>query len=378
MRLRPLAKTFALIALAAALALPEMCLGQDTSGNQSWSTTSQQTSPDGSINPARTRRTHTEVDGRVLDHTSVESRGPDGRYIPYSDTEKESRRINDATVRNIERTFGRDPDGRRILIQETQEDSRALPGGEQTVTRTVSSPDANGTMQVMRRENEDSKQIGPGVRVTNTTVLTPDLNGGFSPVVRTEQRETKGNDGATEFKKSTLLSDGTGGWKLSEVREGATQQQNGQTVAKEERVLRPDSNGNLALVERTVTRQAPPGAGDKRDTTETYSADVPGVAGDGSLQLVRRDTTVHRTSVAGAQSTTRQTEQAHPGDFGGLQLTEEAIDIVRPGVNGTANQTHTILTPGSSGQLNQVWVDTGKTDNPAAIKVDTSPSANPR
>jgi hypothetical protein len=37
-----------------------------------------------------------------------------------------------------------------------------------------------------------------------------------------------------------------------------------------------------------------------------------------------------------------------------------------------------ILTPSSDGGLGQVWVDTGKTDNQAAIKVDTTPSSKPK
>jgi hypothetical protein len=379
MKLPRLAISSALLSLAAAVFLCPNCTAQDSSGNQSWSATSQQGSPDGAVNPTRTSQTHTEADGRVVDKTAVQTLGPDGRYIPYSDTEKESRRINDTTVQTIERTFGTDPDGHRTLIQERQEESRSLPGGEQKVSRTVSNPDANGALQVVQREQEDSKQISPAVRVTNTTVLTPDGNGGFSPAVQTEQRETKNSDGTIALKTSTQLSDGTGGWKLSEVREGKSKQENGQVVSKEERILRPDSNGNLAVVERTVSKENQAAAGDKRETTETYSTNVPGVAGDDSLQLVQRQTTVHRTTSAGAQSTVRQTEQPRPGDVNNsFQVTEEAIDIVRPGSGKAASETHMILTPSSDGGLGQVWVDTGKTDNQAAIKVDTTPSSKPK
>src|SRR6195256_6240459 len=182
-----LVKSSALVSLAGALGIPQICPAQDGSGNQSWTTSSQQGSPGGAINPTRRNETHTEADGRVVDRTSVERLGPDGRYIPYSDTERESQRINETTVRNIERTFGRDSDGRRTLIQERQEESRSLPGGERKGTRTVSNPDANRRLQVVQREVEDSKQVSPAVRVTNTTVLTPDGNGGFSAAMQTEQ-----------------------------------------------------------------------------------------------------------------------------------------------------------------------------------------------
>src|SRR3981081_4412647 len=182
-----LAKPSALISLVAALGIPQICTAQDSSGNQSWTASSEQGEPGRAVNPTRRTETHTEADGRVVDRTSVETLGPDGRYVPYSDTEKESHRINDTTVRNIERTFGRDSDGHRTLIQETQEESRSLPGGEQKVTRTVSNPDANGRLQVVQRELEDSKQISPGVRVTNTTVIMPDGKGGEAGGVQNRQ-----------------------------------------------------------------------------------------------------------------------------------------------------------------------------------------------
>jgi hypothetical protein len=271
----------------------------------------------------------------MLDKTTTQTLGPDGRYIPYSDTEKETQRIDDSTVRTIVRTYGRDPDGHRTLIQEKQEESRKLPGGEEKISRTFSNPDANGRLQVVQRELEHSKQISPEVRVTNTTVLSPNGNGGFSPAVQTEQRETRISDSTVEFKKSTSLSDGTGGWKLSEIRQGSSTQQNGQTISKDERVLRPDSNGKLALVERTVSHENQSAGGDKREVTDTYSTNVPGVAGDGSLQLVQRETTTQRKGPAAAQSTIRKIEQQHPGDVSSnLQVTQEAIDIVRPGTRG--------------------------------------------
>ncbi|HEV3512139.1 MAG TPA: hypothetical protein VGS05_10585 [Candidatus Sulfotelmatobacter sp.] len=360
-----------LLSAALLLTLPHICMAQDNSAGQSWSATDQQTSPTGAFNPSRTQETHTKSDGRVVDNASTETMGPDGRYVPYSDTEKESRRINDTTVRNIERTYGRDVDGRRVLIQERQEESRTLPGGEQKVTRTISNPDGNGALQVVQREIEDSKQPSPGVRVSNTTALTPDSDGRFSAVVQTQQRETKASDGSVQFQRSTQLPDGNGGWTLSEVREGRTRQ-DGQNVSKEESVLRPNADGKLSVVERTVNKQVQSSTGEKRDTTETYSTNVPGEAGDGSLQLVQRATTVQRTTASGAQSTVRQIEQPQPGDFSSsLQVTQEAIDIVRPGTNCTTSVTRTVLAPGPDGGLNQVWVDFGSSDKPPAIAVDS-------
>src|SRR5215471_3176292 len=237
-------------------------------GNQSWTSSSQQESPNATINPLRTTESHTESDGRAVNRTSVETMGMDGRYVPYSDIETQSVRVNDTTVRTIQRAFGTDVDGHRVLIQERQEEIRSLPGGAQTVTRTFSNPDANRALQVVQRETEDSKQISPGVRVTNTTISSPDINGGLSPAVRTEQRETRGNDGTIESSKSTLLNIGTGAWKLSEVRESTSKPESPELRTKEERIFRPDSTGKLALAERTVRRESQDSRGDKRETVD--------------------------------------------------------------------------------------------------------------
>lgn len=367
--------SFSTMLAIALFALAQFSPAQDDSATQSWSATSQQTSPTGAVNPTRSKETHTQSDGRVVDNTAVQTMGPDGRYVPYSDIEKESRRINETTVRNIERTYGRDADGNRVLIQEKQEESRTLPGGEQKVIRTVSNPDANGGLQVVERDVEDSRQLSPGLRVTHTTVLMPDSDKHFSAAVQTEQRETKGSDGSVQFRQSTQLPDGNGGWTLSEVREGTTKQ-DGQSVTREESVLRPDADGRLSVVERTVNKSGQSASGENRNTVETYSRDVPGEAESSGLQLVERATTVQRTNSSGVQSTVRQVEKPQPGDFSsGLQVTQEAIDIVRPGSNGTTNNTSTILAPDADGRLDQVWIDMGSSNKPAAITVDTSNSS---
>jgi hypothetical protein len=344
-----------------------------------WKASSQQKDPSGRVNPTRTSETHTVVDGRVIDKTLVETLGPEGQYVLYSETEKESVRVNDTTVRNIERSFGLGPDGERTLIQERKEESRRLSGGEDKVVRTISNPDANGALQVVQRELEDSKQLSPGVRETTTTVLTPDVNGGLSPAVQIIEREMQSGDGTIDFKKTTQLSDGTGHWQLSEIREGTSKQENDQISSKDERVLRPDSNGNLAVVERTVSKQVDAGPGEKRDTIDKYSTNVPGQAGNDSLQLVQREITVQRNTAAGGHSTTRQIKQANPGDPSkGLRITEETINIVKPGGSGVADEKRTILAPDSDGRLGEVWVDVGKTSNPSVIQVDTRPPAKPQ
>lgn len=341
--------------------------------NRTWTATSQQQLP-GSANPTRTSETHTEAGGRTVDNQSVERVGMDGRYEPYLDVQKETVKVDATTVRTIERTFGRDSDGRKTLVQVTEEEKRSLPGGEVKSVRTTSNPDANGGLQIVQRELQDTRQTSPNVQETKTTLLTPSSNGGLVASRQTEERQTKITDHNVEFRKSTVLPDLNGNWQLSEVREG-TVKDDGKDRTKEERVLRPGSDGNLSVMERTVGKESVSATGEKRETVETYSTDLPGSAGDGSLRLNQRVTTVHRKGEDGTESTQVQTAQRNPGEpSDDLRVTQKAIDIVRPGLGGTSRETQTIQSLDSNGSLGVVSVDTRKQDNLSAIQVDIAPA----
>jgi hypothetical protein len=355
----------AFLTIAISAPLSTVATAQDSSRGNSWSSTSQQSDPNGAVNPTRTTETHSQSNGRTVDTTTVQAVGLDGRYIPYSQTEKESVRVDGNTVRTVERTYGSGPDGQRVLVQQAQEELRSLPGGAQKVTRTISNPDANGGMQVIRRELVDSKQVSTGVRETNTTVFSADGNGGMSAAVQVHEQETQASDGSVQFSESTQLSDGAGHWNLSEVRQGTIKPE-----GKEENILRPDADGKLAVAERTVSKQSR-AAGETRAINETYSTNVPGQAGNEGLHLVQRESTVQRNA-GGRASTVRQVEGANPGNPGdGLRLTQQAIDIVRPNGRGSAEQKSTVVTFGPDGQARSALVDIGNTSNPGVVRVDT-------
>ena len=227
---------------------------------------------------------------------------------------------------------------------------------------------------MVQRAIIDSKQVGPGVRETKTTLFSADGSGGLGPTVEIEERERHTDATTTEFTRSTSLSDGAGHFKLSEVREGTSRQEPGGGQTRKETVLRPDASGKMLVAERTVSRESAGGPQEQNDITETYSTNVPGQAGDDRLQLVRRESTVQQTSASGERSTTTRVEQPNPGDPGaGLHVTQETIDIVRPGANGTAGESSTIFTSDSNGHLDAVWVDMEKTNNPAVVTVDIAP-----
>ncbi len=343
-----------------------------------WTATSDQQNAADS-NPIRTTETHSVTDGRTVDKQTLERRGDNGGHEPYLDVETESERVDATTARTVERSFGRDPDGQKHLVQVTEEETRTLPSGEQTVVRTVSNPDVNGHLQIVRRESQDAKQISPSVRETKTTTLSPNANGDLVPIAQTEQRETRSNDNVIKFRSSTSLPDGNGHWQVSEIREGETQEENGKDRVKEERVSRPDLDGKFAVVERTVTKEMGSGPGDKRQTVETYSTEIPGTSGDGSLHLNRRVTTVNRPRSDGGNVTEEQVEERNPGAPGDIpRITQKTIDIIRPSAGGTTSETKTIQSLDSNGNLGVVWIDTGKTDKSSTVQVDTRTPPKPQ
>ena len=354
--------------------------GSDASNgdtSQSWTTTTQQQLPS-SDNPTRTTETHTQSGGRTVDNQSVQAMGTDGHYEPYLDVQKETIKIDANTVRTVEHTFGRDSEGRKTLVQVTEEERRTLPGGEVKVVRTTSDPDANGALQTVQQEVRDTRQISPSVQETKSTLLTASLNGGLTASVQTTDREAKTGDHNVAFRKSTSLPDSNGNWQLSEVREG-TVKDDGKDRTKEERVLRPGTDGNLSLVERTVSKESGNAAGETRETVKTYSTNLPGTPIDDNLHLNQTVTTVHRKSEDGTQSTKTQVEQRNPAQpSDSLQVTQEAIDIVRPGAGGTTQETQTLRSLDSSGDLGVVSVDTRKQDSSPAVRVDIAPAKTPQ
>jgi len=164
-----------------------------------------------------------------------------------------------------------------------------------------------------------------------------------------------------------------GKWQVSEIRQ-ATTRQDANSRSTEERVSRPDADGKLSEISRTLSKESEGAPGEKHNTVETYSVDVPGSAREGGLHLVERATTAQRTTSTGQQTTEKRLEQPTPGDpSSGLRVTTLTTDTVRPGPSG-AQATQTIQMRDANGDFGVVSVDTTKSDNIHAIQVQIAPS----
>jgi hypothetical protein len=161
---------------------------------------------------------------------------------------------------------------------------------------------------------------------------------------------------------------------VAEVHEGSIAGEEGKGQVKEERVLRPDAEGKLAVQERTVSRDAENGPGNSQTTSETYSNFVPGVAGDGKLSLNRRVQTVRRTGLAGVQTSEETVEERSGGTpADGVRPTQSTIDVVRPGRKGGSATSRTVVSIQSNGAAQTVWVDTSQKQTSNAVTVSTQP-----
>jgi hypothetical protein len=338
-------------------------------GPKSWTATRE--SQDGSVNPTRMVESHVQSGNRTVDRQTIERMGESGNYEPYQDVEKETVQVNGTTVRTTTRTFGL-ASGERTLVQETQEEKQSLAGGDGKVVRVTSNPDGNGNLQVVQREVEETKKISADVTETKITVMVPGIEGGLAPATKTEQRETR-NGNTVETKKTTLLPDREGNWQVGEVRH-STVTQAGENGSREEVVSRPDADGKLEEVSRTVTKESGGGAG-KRETVESYLVDVPGTPRDGDLHLVQRAITVQQNGGDGRQNTVQQVERVDAGDPGaGVRVSVVSTDAVRVGASG-AQATRTVEMRDANDGMGVVRVDTAKSDNVKAVQVEMGEKA---
>src|SRR6266446_4225289 len=340
-----------------------------------WTATTE--SQSGDVNPTRTIESHTQSGNRSLDTQSLQRCGSDGQFEPYQDIEKETVQLDASSVRTITRTFGRDANGAKTLVQVTEEEKRTLPGGDSNVVRTISNPDGNGKLLLIQRQIEETKRTSEDVEETKTTMMLPSANGGLAAAMRVQERRQRGANDTVESQQTTLLPDGAGNWQVSEIRQ-ATSRQAGKGGSTEERISRRDAEGKLGEVSRSASNETESASGEKRDTFETFSVNVPGSVSDGSLHLVERATIVQRTSSTGQQSTEQQVEQPSPGDPGSsLRVTILTTDTVRAGPSG-AQATRTVHERDVNGDLGVVLVDTTKSDNAHAIQVQIAPSEKPK
>jgi hypothetical protein len=347
--------------------------------SQSWTATTDSNSDylAAERTPVRIIESHSENGNRRLDKRSVEIRGSDGHFEPYQDIERETVQVDGSKVRTTTRTFGRDVNKAKTLVQVTEEEERTQPSGDSTTVRITSNPDANGKLQISERDTVQSKRIADNVQEIQTTVELVSTNGGLAPAMKTREIRKGNANGPVQSDKTTLLPDGGGKWQVNETRQ-TTSRWEGDSRVTEERISRLDAEGKLSEISRVVTKESENSAGEKRNTVETYSIDVPGTTRDGNLHLIERVNTSSQSNASGAQTSEQKVEQLNAGDPGAdLRVSVLVNDKMVAGPSGEQS-TVTVRARDSNGGLSIVSVDTKKSDRVPTMHIQQTPSNDPK
>jgi len=332
---------------------------QQASGDESWTATSEGYMEN--VNPWRTTQSHTKSGNQTVDKQRVEVLGLDGRFWPHFETEKETVRVDATTTRTVVRTYKWDGNGRRTLAWVTEEEARSTASGDGQAVCTTSSSDVNGNLQTVKREVTDIRKIGPDMQETETKVYLRDGNDGFMMAVQTQELQKRSDDRTMEVKKKTLVPDGNGNWKVDELTE-KTLQGNHRNRTAEERISRPDAEGRLSEVSRTVGEETQNTSGERSSTVDRYSRNVPGSTDDGSMHWTQRVTMLQKKDLDG-ETTEQHVEQPNSGNpSDGPQVTAKVNYAVRYAASGL-EKTKTIQVPDGNGTFNVFSFETQKSDH---------------
>jgi hypothetical protein len=333
------------------------------SGDQSWAKTTDKAEQN--ITPSRTTESHTKSGNRTVDKQKVEVMGPNGRYQPFLETETETIRVDAANTHTVVRTYQWNGNGQRILAQVTEENSRTTASGDLRQERKTSSADINGNFRVTQREVADTRKVGSGAEETKSSVYRADSYGGFTKVGETQELKTQGADDSVRVKKTTLLPDGNGGFKVSGVTE-KTIKDDGKSRTTEERVSTPDLEGRLQEGSRTVAKETETASGERKSIVETY---------DGAAQLNKRVTRTQRKDSSGEviEEKIEGANLGNPSD--GPKVTGRTKYVVQYAGPGT-QQTKTVEIRDANGNYKAVSSATQTSTEPPASQ--SAPGPKPK
>ena len=338
---------------------------QQSGGDESWTKTSD-TTPQ-YAKSSRTTESHSKSGNRTVDKQRMEIVGPNGGYQPASETETETVQVDATTTRTVVRTYQWDGNGQRSLARVSEQESRSTAGGGVRTENKISAADGNGHFQVIRREVADTKTVSPGVEETKSTVYQRDSYGGLSQAEQTQEVKTHKGDDSVAVKKTTLMPDGNGSWKVGDVTE-KTIKADGKDRTTDERVSRPDLDGRLHERSRTVTKEGQTASGEKTSTVESYSVASPGYS-DGSLHLNQRVASVQKKGANG-ETIEQQFEEPSTGNpSDGPKVIGRAKYVVKyaaPGAQQATQETKTFEARDANGNFHVISTETEKSTQPRA------------
>lgn len=338
---------------------------QQSSGDESWTTT-RDTTPQ-YAKSSRITESHSKSGNRTVDKQRMEVPGLNGGYQPASETETETVQVDATTTRTVVRTYQWDGNGQRSLASVSEQETRNTAGGGVRTENKISAADGNGHFQVIRREVADTKTVSPGVEETKSTVYQRDSYGGLSQAEQTQEVKTHKGDDSVAVKKTTLMPDGNGRWKVGDVTE-KTIKADGKDRTTEERNSRPDLDGRLHERARTITKEGETATGEKTSTVESYSVSSPGYS-NGSMHLNQRIVSIQKKGANG-ETIEQQIEEPSSGNpSDGAKVSGRVKYVVKyaaPGSQQATQETKTVEARDANGNFHVISSETEKSTQPAA------------
>jgi hypothetical protein len=310
-------------------------------------------------NPSRTTESHVLIDNRRVDKEQTDVLGSNGEYQPSRAIETETIQVSPTTTRTFVRTYTWDANKKRSLVAQTEEISEHLANGDTHAVRTTFDSDVDGNLHTREREVADTTSSSSSTSQVQTTKYLTDGTGDFTPYLQTREVHTRAANQVQVT--TTTLQPSPDGWKASEISE-TTIQEKGAILTSDQRQYQADLNGNQSEVSRTVNTQTKEVPGEQTNVTDTYSVDVPGIARDNDLHLIRRLTSVQRDN-SSEKTTEGVIEEADPNQpKSGLRVTSKANAVTHSGPSGT-QQTKSFRVQDENGafdviatQTRTVWI----------------------
>jgi hypothetical protein len=295
---------------------------------------------------SRVVRTRTESGGREVISETVEVPGINGKLETAKKTTTETVAVGSNAVRIKREVFGNGPQGPLSLIETSVADQQNFPDGTSRTTTNTWAPDLSGRLNQSSREVTETKSVGANVRQTETTRYLPSINEPLRETERVMKTERRVRPDLVQTDSQRSFRDTNGQWQTTETRSQEVRTVGRGEVVEEETVRLVDSDGKLAVSEKTVTNRSTKNGSDQV-VTESYSPYTPGRAQSGNALALSQRIRVTTTPTAnGGRQTITETEAPDPVVLNGpirvVARTVETVRQIRPDVWETQRQTFTL------------------------------------
>jgi hypothetical protein len=296
---------------------------------------------------ARVMRTRTESDGREVITEIFQVPGMNGGFETSMQITTETTRIGPDSMRIKREVLGNSSQGPFGLIEISETTQQTFPDGTARSITDTWTPDGGGYLNLASRQVEQKKSVDADAQQTETVLYAPGMNGALDGAERVFIEERRLDSNRVQTNSRHDFRDGNGGWQTVEKRKHESRMISVAEVVEEESVQQVDSDGNLALTERTTTRRSRTPDAD-RVVTEVYSPYVPGIAREpGSPPVLSQRVSVTTTPLAnGGSQTITETEAQDPSvSTGPIRVISRIVEIlqqIRPGIWETRRQTYAL------------------------------------